>query len=90
MVRIEFQHRAQRGEDFIRARLGLALRCPLVPRPQVHHCFREKSANVWIVWKVSPDVAHRICIRAIQAAAVCRLRISVPFPERIDERSLDR
>ena len=90
MVRIEFQHRVERGDDFIRSRLRLAVWCPLIPRPQVHHCFREKSANVWILWIFFPHFAHGIGISAIQPATIFRLRISVTFCEGIDQRPLNR
>ena len=46
MLRIQLQHRVERRQDFIRARLRLAFRRPLVPRAQVHHRFGEKRAHV--------------------------------------------
>jgi hypothetical protein len=62
----------------------------LIPRPQVHHCFREKSADVWILWIFFPHFAHGIGISAIQSAAIFRLRVSVTFCEGTDQRPLDR
>ena len=68
----------------------LAIWCPLIPRPQVHHRFREKSADVWILWIFFPHFAHGIGVSAIQPAAIFRLRISVAFCQGIDQRLLNR
>ena len=70
--------------------LRLAVGCPLIPRPQVHHRFREKSANIWILWIFFPHFTHGIGIGAIKPAAIFRLRISVTFCEGADQRPLNR
>src|SRR4030095_5503966 len=90
MVRVKCQHSVERGNDLVRSRLRLAVWCPLIPRPQVHHCFREKSADVWLLWIFFPHGAHGIAIRAIEPGAIFWLRISVTLCEGIDQRPLNR
>ena len=87
---IQFEDRIECSQNFIGPRVRLTRRRPLVPRAQVHHCFREKRAGVWIFWKRLPHLAHRVRVRAIERAAIFRLRISVTFCEGIDQRSLNR
>src|SRR5262249_28384508 len=53
------------------------------------HCFREKRADVWILWIFFPHLAHGIGISAIQPAAIFRLRISVTLCQAIDKRALN-
>ncbi len=90
MIGIEFQYRIESSEDFVGSRLRFALGCPLIPRPQVHHRLGEQGADIWILWILFPDLAHRIGISAIKTASIFRLRISVPFCERIDQGALNR
>src|SRR4029077_14099658 len=90
MVRVEYQDSIERGDDLIRARLRFAVWCPLIPRPQVHHCFSEKSADVWVLWIFFPHFGHGIGISAIQPAPIFRMRISVTFCEGIYQRPLNR
>src|SRR4030095_15516204 len=90
MVWVKSQHSVERADDLICARLRFAVWCPLIPRPQVHHCFREKSANVWILWIFFPHLTHGIGISAIEPAAIFRPRISVTFFDGGDQRPLNR
>ncbi len=90
MFRIEFQDRVECRQDFIRPRLRLAFRRPLIPRAQIHHCFREKRAHVGIGWMRLPNFPHRIGIRQIERTPVFRLRIGITMAERLDQRALDR
>src|SRR5262249_27496889 len=90
MVRVKFQYSVERSDDLIRSRLRLAVWFPLIPRPQVHHCFREQGADVWILWIFFPDLTHGIRVSAIQPAAIFRLRISVTLCEGIAQRPLNR
>ena len=43
MLRVQFYHCIQRGDDFLGARLRLAFERPLIPRPQVHHRLRQRA-----------------------------------------------
>ena len=90
MFRIQLQHRVERREDFIRAGIRLTFRRPLIPRPQIHHRFGEKDADIGIVRICLPHFAHRIGIGVIERRAIFRLRIRVTMAERIDQLALDR
>jgi hypothetical protein len=90
MLRIQLQHRIQRRENFVRAGIWLTFRRPLIPRPQIHHRFGEKDADVLIVRVFSPKLAHRIGISLIQRRAIFPLRIGVTITERVDQVALHR
>ena len=49
VIGIALQDRLQRGDDFKRARLGLAAVRPQVPGTQVHERFGEKRGSVKVV-----------------------------------------
>jgi hypothetical protein len=63
---------------------------PLVPRPQVHHRFREERADVLVVRELFPNLPHRRRVGLIERLAVVRLRIRIAFAQRVDQGSLDR
>ena len=90
MFRIQFQHRIERRQDFIRAGIRLTFRRPLIPRPQIHHRFGEKRADVRVVRIFLPDFAHRIRVGLIERRAIFRLRIGVTMTERLDQVALHR
>ena len=90
MIGIELQHRVERREYFVGARLRLALGRPLVPRMRVHHRLREQHAGVRLARKTFPRLAHRVRIRTIERAAVGGLRVRVAFRECGDERAFER
>ena len=60
----------------------------LVPRPQVHHRFGKKRADIGIITVRIPNPAHRASVGTIQRTAILGLRICIAITERIDERVL--
>src|SRR6516165_138347 len=85
MIHVEFQYGIEGCENFYSTRLRLAIRGPLVPRPQVHHRFSKKRAYIGIVSVGLPDSAHRVGVGSIQRTAILRLWISIATARRLDE-----
>ena len=90
MFRIQLQDRLERREDFVRARIRLTFRRPLIPWTQIHHRLGEEDADVRIVRIVLPNLAHRIRVGLIERRAIFRLRIGITMAERLDQVALHR
>jgi hypothetical protein len=89
MPRVQLQHRIERGDDLLGARVRLTFNGPLVPRSEVHHRFREQRTPHPRRWGTSPDFTHHVGISLIERNTVFGLRMRVVFAEGIDQRSLD-
>src|SRR4029453_14598388 len=89
MARVQLQYRIECGDNLVGAGIRLTLKCPLVPRPKVHHRFGEQRAHIDVVGESLPDFTHRVGISLIERTAVLRLRMCVTFAEGIDQRLLD-
>ena len=90
MFRIQLQDRVERGENFLGARVRLAFRRPLVPRPQIHHRLGKKDADLGIVRVSLPNLAHRVRVSLVERRAIFRLRIGITLTERFDQGALHR
>ena len=85
MVDVDFQHGIKRRENLLSTRLWMAIGSPLIPRPQVHHRFGKKRADIGIFGVGFPDQAHRVGVSAIERTAILGLWIGIPMAKRLDE-----
>ena len=90
MSGIELKDSLESREDFIRARICLAFRRPLIPWAQIHHRLGEEDADILILRVSLPDFAHCIRIGLVERRAILRLRIGITMTERLDQIALDR
>ena len=65
MARVHLLYRIERGVNLLGAGIRLTFKCPLVPRPKVHHRFPEQRTHINVIREFLPDFAHRVGISLV-------------------------
>ena len=84
VIGIALEHARERVDELLRARLGLAVRRPVVPGHGVHHRFGEQRGGVVVVREAQRDAAHRGGVSLVERRAIGGGIGAVALGERLD------